>query len=352
MPPSITCRPVEIRQRLEHGHDILPRHAGAGAAADGKNNALAARTFEHVERGLFHFVGRSAHRDFERVHIAHETHAVAYAPLHFPDILLLAPIEHVEAGVGQVIEARIDFGVVVIDLHPVLREGVADSLQIRMRELHVMLFVDEADDVVENEDALDFVAHHFVLRLEPIDDDARAEIDQAVRAFRVLHQIDHEMGRAANKSGGAERTARGDHRQNVAMVEDALPLHADAMQRKRREGVGLHFVFGKLVDVFQAVERVVFAGRVVLPELDLGAEDRWLGRHAVFHPPGRNEDDVGKFAHDLQVRLEPDLRVEKVVQVLDAEIAGHPRAVDDQRHRDLVQLFQPGGALKNFPLFG
>ncbi len=100
------------------------------------------------------------------------------------------------------------------------------------------------------------------------------------------------MGRASNKSGSAERTARRDHGQNVAMVEDALALHADAMQRQRRERVGLHFVFGKLVDVFQTIERVVFAGRIVLPELDLGAEDGWLGGHAVFHPPGRHEDDV------------------------------------------------------------
>ena len=48
-----------------------------------------------------------------------------------------------------------------------------------MREFHVVLFVDEAHDVVENENALDRVAHHLVLRLEPIDDHARAEIDQA-----------------------------------------------------------------------------------------------------------------------------------------------------------------------------
>ena len=57
------------------------------------------------------------------------------------------------------IEARIDFGVVVIELHPILRERIADALQIRMGEFHVVLFVDEADDVVEDENAFDRVAH-------------------------------------------------------------------------------------------------------------------------------------------------------------------------------------------------
>ena len=81
------------------------------------------------------------------------------------------------------IEAGIDFGVVVIDLHPILGEGVANALQIRMGEFHVMLFVDEADDVVEDENAFDRVAHHLVLGLEPVDDHARAEIDQLVRSL-------------------------------------------------------------------------------------------------------------------------------------------------------------------------
>jgi hypothetical protein len=99
------------------------------------------------------------------------------------DVLLLAPIEHVEAGVGQMVEAGVDFGVVVIELDPVFGEGVADALEVGMRELQVVLLVDEADDVVEDEDALHRVAHRLVLGLEPVDDDARAEVDQLVRAL-------------------------------------------------------------------------------------------------------------------------------------------------------------------------
>ena len=90
-----------------------------------------------------------------------------------------------------------------------------------------------------------------------------------------------------------------DHRQNVAVVENPLLVHAVAMQRHRRESVGLDFVLGKLVDVFQAVQRVIFAGRVVLPELDLRAQHRRLRRHPVLHPPGGNEDDVRELLHDL-----------------------------------------------------
>ena len=45
-------------------------------------------------------------------------------------------------------------------------------------------------------------------------------------------------------------------------------------------------------------------------------------------------------------------RVQVVVHVLDAEIAGNPRAVDDERHRHFVQLLAPRRALEGLPLFG
>ncbi len=61
-----------------------------------------------------------------------------------------------------------------------------------------------------------------VLRLEPVDDDARAEIDQLVAATRILHELDHQVRGAADESGGAQRTACGHDRQDVAVVEDAL----------------------------------------------------------------------------------------------------------------------------------
>ena len=74
-----------------------------------------------------------------------------------------------------------------------------------MRELLVVLFVDEADDVVEDEDALDRVAHDLVLGLEPVDDDARAEVDQPVAALGILDQFDHQVRRAADEARRAER---------------------------------------------------------------------------------------------------------------------------------------------------
>ena len=54
----------------------------------------------------------------------------------------------------------------------------------------------------------------------------------------------------------------------------------------------------------------------------------------------------------FRLELEPELRVEVVVHVLDPEIAGDPRTVDDQRHRNLVELFEAGGPLERVPLFG
>ena len=80
------------------------------------------------------------------------------------------------------VEAGIDFGVVVIELDPVVREGVTNALQVRVRECLVVLLVDEPDDVVEDEDALDGVAHDLVLRFEPVDDDACAQVDQLMSA--------------------------------------------------------------------------------------------------------------------------------------------------------------------------
>ena len=88
-------------QRFQHGHDVLPRHARAGAAADRKDDAFALGAFQDVECRLADFLGRAADADFERVHVAHEAHAVAHALLHLADVLLLAPIQHVEAASGR-----------------------------------------------------------------------------------------------------------------------------------------------------------------------------------------------------------------------------------------------------------
>ena len=170
------------------------------------------------------------------------------------------------------VQTGVDLGVVVIDLDPVVRERIADALQVGMGELLVVLFVDEPHDVVEDEDPFDRVAHHLVLSLEPVDDDARAQIDELVTPLRVLDQLDHQVGRASDEARRAERPAGGHHRKDVAMIEDALPVHPNPVERHGGEGVGLHFVLRELIDVLEPVKRVVFARGVVLPELDLGAK--------------------------------------------------------------------------------
>ena len=72
---------------------------------------------------------------------------------------------------------------------PILRESVADALQVRMRIFQVMLLVDESDDVIEDENAFYRIAHHLLLRFQPVDDDSGTEVDKLVRAFGVFHQI-------------------------------------------------------------------------------------------------------------------------------------------------------------------
>src|ERR1035438_843597 len=86
---------------------------------------------------------------------SHQAHPIADAALHFRNVPLLAPIENIESRIGEVVEAGVDFGVVVVKLDPVLRKSVADALQVRMRELQVMLLVDEPNNIVEDEDTLD-----------------------------------------------------------------------------------------------------------------------------------------------------------------------------------------------------
>jgi hypothetical protein len=167
-----------------------------------------------------------------------------------------------------------------------------------------------------------------------------------------VHQVDHELRGTAHKPGGAKRAAAGDQWQDLAGVQDALSMHSDSVQGHRHESVVLHFVFREVVQILDVIERVVLARSVVLPELDLGSERRGFSRHAVFHPPGREENDVGEFLVDLEVGLEPELGVEVVIHVIQAEVTGDPGAVDDQGHRDPVQLLQAGGFFENGPLFG
>ena len=40
---------IELLQGIQHGDDVLARHAGTGAAADRENDAFAAGAFEDLE---------------------------------------------------------------------------------------------------------------------------------------------------------------------------------------------------------------------------------------------------------------------------------------------------------------
>src|SRR5215469_13449123 len=91
---------IEFGERLLHGDDVFTRHSRAGAAADGKDDAFAARAFQHVKSNLADLLGRAAHSDFEGVHVAQHAPAIADALLDLADVLLLTPIEDVEAGIG------------------------------------------------------------------------------------------------------------------------------------------------------------------------------------------------------------------------------------------------------------
>src|SRR5258707_11943578 len=51
------------------------------------------------------------------------------------------------------------------------------------------------------------------------------------------------------------------------------------------------------------------------------------------------------------MRLKPKLRVEIEIHVFDAEITRNPRAINDQRHRHLIEFLKPRRAFENVPLF-
>ena len=122
--------------------------SGAGAAADGKNDPLAPGTLQHFQSFVLYFLGRSTNRNFERIDVPHQAHSVTDAPLYFGDVALFAPVEHIESSVGQMIEACVNLGVIVIELHPIFRERIADPLEIWMRELKIMLLIHEPNNVV------------------------------------------------------------------------------------------------------------------------------------------------------------------------------------------------------------
>jgi hypothetical protein len=53
---------------------------------------------------------------------------------------------------------------------------------------------------------------------------------------------------------------------------------------------------------------------------------------------------------NFEIGLEPQLRVEIIIHVIQAKITGYPGAVDNQGHGHLVQFFQTGCPLEGFPL--
>ena len=189
-----------------------------------------------------------------------------------------------------------------------------------------------------------------LLRLEPVDDHARAEIEQRMGAGRILDQVEHELRGAAHERRGAQRAARRHERQHLAPREDARRVHPDPVQRQRREPVRLDLVVRERVEVGEPAQRLDLARRVVRPELDLGAEHRGLGGHPVLDPPRRHEDDVGEVRGDAQVGGEPRLGIQEVVQVRDAEVARDPGTVDNERHRDAGEPLAARRALEGLPL--
>ena len=84
--------------------------------------------------------------------------------------------------------------------------------------------------------------------------------------------------------------------------------------------VRLNFIFGNPIDIVEIIKSVLFAGRIVFPKFDLGAQLRRLNSHAIFHPPGRDKHDGWKFLYYLQVGMKPDFRIEKIIQMTDSQV--------------------------------
>jgi len=100
-----------------------------------------------------------------------------------------------------------------------------------MREFAVSVGGEETHDVIENQNAFDRVSDRLGLRLQPVDHGPGGQGEELVYRFWVLDGIDHEFGNAPQKCGQAERAAGGHHRNGVARIENAGPVHAVEVQR-------------------------------------------------------------------------------------------------------------------------
>ena len=103
--------------------------------------------------------------------------------------------------------------------------------------------------------------------------------------------------------------------------------------------------------VFNTHQRRHLGRRPVGIETAPASKSRGLGGHAVLDPPGGEENDLWKLAHDPQVRLKPAIGVQVVVQVAEAKVAGNPGAVHDHGDGRARTRAEFGGSLKDFPLF-
>ena len=82
---------------------------------------------------------------------------------------------------------------------------------------------------------------------------------------------------------------------------------------------------------------------------DACPERRRLRGHAVLHPEARNPGDVGEAGQQIQVRPPPQIGVQEIVERVDADVTGQPRAIDDQRHRRSIGFTPARGGYEAVP---
>ena len=68
-----------------------------------------------------------------------------------------------------------------------------------MGELLVIVRADHADDIVEHQNPLDARADGGGLRLEPVDGQCGAKVDELESALRLIHHVHHQLGDTAEK---------------------------------------------------------------------------------------------------------------------------------------------------------
>jgi hypothetical protein len=278
-------------------------------------------------RCLRHAGGIGLRQHVPRRKIADQSDLISRERLEFAKRDVEAHVEQVHAHLGQERRADLARGIVVEKAHrDILRVELPECGQTEGAEL---ILAHEPDDVVEHKDAVDR-GKGLALQTEPTLQKSGDLPDEEFALFRLHHQRGEELGRAHQEAGDVQRTARDGEPDLVSGSLDVRLRKLKAVEHKRQQAVRPRVRHNQVVYVSRRADDPVRMGKLVGSKSAARSEGGRLGAHPVLRPEARQEENVGKRAQGLQVGLEPDRVVAKVIQDTDAVPVRQPWAVDDK----------------------